>query len=70
MVASVDCHFMGYTKNKVHQNFYIMIVRTDSIRKKLTYALLSNYTVHQCYQTNYHIFYTYDAVLFVLENTE
>jgi hypothetical protein len=70
MVASVDYHFVDYTKNKVCQNFYNIRVRIDNIRKKLTYALLSYYTVCQCYETNYHIFYTYDAILFVLENTE
>jgi hypothetical protein len=70
MVASVDFHFVDYTKNKESQNVYNIEVRSDNIRKKLTYALLSNYTVCQCYQTNYHIFDTYDAILFVLENTE
>jgi hypothetical protein len=70
MVAIVDYYFVDYTKNKVCQNLYNVRVRIDNIRKKLTYALLPNYTVHQCFQTNYHIFYTYDAILFVLENTE
>ena len=70
MVASMDDHFVDYTKNKVCQNFYNIKVSSDNIRKKVTYALLSNYTVHQCNQTSYHIFDTCDAVLFVLENTE